>query len=51
MQPLCMLQYLIGRHVSVKLDSHPQVPVTQYVLSYDDCNASHELKIIKTLKW
>jgi hypothetical protein len=49
MQPLRMLQYLIGRHVSGKLDSHPQVPVTQYVLTYD-CNASHELKIIKTLK-
>jgi hypothetical protein len=50
MQPLCMSQHLIGRHVSGKLDSHPQVPVIQYVLSYD-CNASHELKIIKTLKW
>jgi hypothetical protein len=31
MQPLCMLQYLIGRHVSGK-NAHPQVLVIQHVL-------------------
>jgi hypothetical protein len=43
MQPLCMLQYLIGLHVSGK-NSHPQVHIIQHVLS-KDCNACQTLKI------